>query len=443
MPFRFLVYLQSVRYFSVPRQNGSYIYPKIESIPKAILEQLHPHKKYTSQTAREYDLVWQAIHIGYTQGTHFYEGFERLPIKDEYVFIRSYFSPVWSVYVLLLRLLRLKNPFREVDAFLYARSVKKQQLATRALKHAAFKTFESDLVTSNPLVSVIIPTLNRYQYLRDVLTDLEKQTYPNFEVIVVDQSDDFSAEFYKEFEVPITLIHQKEKALWLARNRAVEVSKAEYLLFFDDDSRVAKDWILQHLRCLDYFKAEGSSGVSLSTVGDAIPAHYSYFRISDQLDTGNVLLKKSVFREIGLYDRQFEKQRMGDGEFGMRMYTNGFKNISNPYASRVHLKVGTGGLRQMGSWDAFRPKKLFAPRPIPSVLYFYRTYFGAKRTRFGLLKTLPPSIIPYKFKKSRKLKVLGVFISVFLLPLIGVQVLISWRKATQKLKEGPQIRGID
>ena len=440
MPFRFLLYLQPVRYFSIPRRNGTYIYPQIHCIPENILQKFTPHLRYTSKSAKEYDTVWQAVHAGFVGGDSYYTSFEKLPVKDEYVFIRSYFSAVWSWYVLLLRLFSFKNPFAEIKGFRYSQKVQKQQLANKALQYKDYTTFESTLVTSKPLVSVIIPTLNRYEYLSDVLKDLEKQTYAHFEVIVVDQSDDFSAEFYEEFNLDINLIHQKERALWLARNTAVEVSKANFLLFFDDDSRVASDWILQHLRCLDYFKAESSSGVSLSTVGDTIPEHYSYFRVADQLDTGNVLLKKSVFKGIGLYDRQFEKQRMGDGEFGMRLFMNGFKNVSNPNASRVHLKVGTGGLRQMGSWDAFRTKKLFAPRPVPSVLYFYRSYFGKRRAIFALLKSVPPSIIPYRFKRNKVLLLLGIFVSVFLLPLIFLQVMFSWKKASEKIKQGPFIR---
>lgn len=443
MPFRFLLYLQPVRYFSVPRLDGTFVYPTIESIPKAILGTLTPHEKYTSQQARDYDLAWQAIHIGYTGGTTFYRSFERLPLKDEYVFIRSYFSPVWALYVLLLRILSFNNPVTEIQAFLYANNVRRKRLTPQALKHDALAQFKSDLVASNPLVSVIIPTLNRYRYLRDVLSDLEKQSYTNFEVIVVDQSDAFEPQFYTSFNLNINLIRQEEKALWLARNTAIEASKAALLLFFDDDSRVGEDWILEHLRCLDYFKAEASSGVSLSTIGDTVPEHYAFYRISDQLDTGNVLLRKSVFDQIGLYDRQFEKQRMGDGEFGMRMYKHGLRNISNPKASRVHLKVGTGGLRHMGSWDAFRTKRLFAPRPIPSVLYFYRNYFGNKRARFALLKSVPPSIIPYRFKNNKVLLLFGIFVSVLLVPIICLQVALSWSKASHKLKEGPIIRKID
>src|SRR5690606_7855475 len=159
------------------------------------------------------------------------------------------------------------------------------------------------------------------------------------------------------------------------------------------------------LKTLDFFKADLSSGVSISTVGAEVPEHYSYFRWSDQLDTGNVLLKKEIFKKIGLFDRQFERQRMGDGEFGLRAYLNGYKNISNPKAKRIHLKVAQGGLRQMGSWDGFRPKKMFSPRPIPSVLYFYRKYFGNTAAKWALLRTVPLSIMPYQFKSNKPMMV--------------------------------------
>ena len=299
------------------------------------------------------------------------------------------------------------------------------------------------MVEKAPLVSIIIPTLNRYRYLKDVLEDLEKQTYTNFEVIVVDQSEPFKKQFYDDFSLNLNVIYQEEKALWLARNTAVEISKGSYILLFDDDSRVGPDWIIDHLKCIDFFNAEISSGVSISTLGAEVPKNYSFFRISDQIDTGNVLLKKEVFKTTGLFDRQFEKQRMGDGEFGLRCFLEGFRNISNPFAERLHLKVGSGGLRQMGSWDAFRTNKLFAPRPIPSVLYFYRRYFGNKRAMLALLKSVPPSIIPYRFKRNKILLLLGIFISIVLLPFIAIQVWISWRRATKKINQGPLIRAFN
>jgi GT2 family glycosyltransferase len=213
------------------------------------------------------------------------------------------------------------------------------------------------------------------------------------------------------------------------------------LLFFDDDSRVGSDWITNHLKCLDFFKADLSSGVSISKVGAKVPEHYAFFRLSDQLDTGNVLIKKDVFKAIGLFDRQFEKQRMGDGEFGLRAYLHGFLNVSNPHAKRLHLKVGSGGLREMGSWDAFRTQRWFSPRPIPSVLYFFRSYFGNVAAKRALWRTVPLSIMPYKFKTNKGMMLLGVFVSLLLTPIVLFQVFKSWRLSGKKLKEGALIEG--
>lgn len=94
----------------------------------------------------------------------------------------------------------------------------------------------------------------------------------------------------------------------------------------------------------------------------------------------------------------------------------------------------------MGSWDAFRTKKWFAPRPIPSVLYFFRIYFGNECAKYALLKTVPMSIMPYQFKKNKLLLILGVFISIITLPIILLKVLKSWKLASIKLKQGALIK---
>lgn len=443
MLFRFLKYVQPTRYFQLQKLDGNSVFPEIEELSPEIQSALLLDTGFMDPLAQEYDRSWQAIQLGYVGQAKTFRRIKTLPLQDEYRFLRKYFHPLWSVYVLAIRLLGLQNPFKEIRAYWDSRNVGRSSYMKRSLEYSKWDTFQSALLASNPLVSVIIPTLNRYDYLKDVLSDLEQQDYPNFEVIVVDQSEPFQEEFYSDYTLDLRIIHQEEKALWLARNTAIRQSHGELYLLFDDDSRVEADWIRNHLKCLDFFEAHLSSGVSISKVGDKIPENYRFFRISDQLDTGNVLIKKEVFQKVGLFDRQFEKQRMGDGEFGLRAYLAGFRNISNPYAERLHLKVGTGGLRQMGSWDGFRPKNWMGPRPIPSVLYFYRKYYGNARARWSLLKTVPPSIMPYRFKKNKKLLFLGIFISIVLSPIVLIQVYRSWQLSSDKLKQGPLINEID
>ncbi|HLV40393.1 glycosyltransferase family 2 protein [Xanthomarina sp.] len=442
MLFIFLKYLQPTHYFQIFKKDGFSVFPKIKYLPKEIVEQLELDTRFTSDIGMEYELSWQAIHKGYIGKSETYSSFEKVPIEDEYRFIRKYFHKVWVFYVLCLRLMAFNNPVKELKAWIQSRNVK-QISFSQALKYDTWEECTSTLILQKPLVSVVIPTLNRYDYLKDVLSDLEQQEYKNFEVLVVDQSEPFQPAFYTAFDLKLQLIRQEEKALWLARNTAIKIAKGEYILLFDDDSRVAPDWILSHVKCLDYFQSDLSSGVSISEVGAKTPANYNFFRVSDQLDTGNVLIRKSVFKKLGLFDRQFEKQRMGDGEFGLRAYLEGYLNISNPYAKRLHLKVGTGGLREMGSWDAFRSQNWLDPRPIPSVLYFHRKYFGNYNSRLGLLKTIPTSIMPYRFKGHRMYTILGAILFLFFMPVVLFQVNKSWRLASDKLSCGPLIETID
>jgi len=439
MLFNFLKYLQPTNYFSLQKYNNNSLFPIFERLPEHIKSQLEPDLNFKNKMAIQYDLSWQVVQKGYIGNAETITEVNKIPLEDEYRFAQKYFSSVWVFYVLVIRIFSFNNPIKEFYNWFKTRKVKRCTYLKNPIQYNNWHKYKSQLLKQEPKISVIIPTLNRYEYLKDVLLDLEKQNYKNFEAIVIDQSEPFQKHFYASFKLDLQVEHQEEKALWLARNTAIKLSKGDYLLFFDDDSRVDSDWITNHIKCLDFFNADISSGISISKVGAKVPEHYSFFKVSDQLDTGNVLIKKEVFLSIGLFDRQFEKQRMGDGEFGLRAYLNGFLNVSNPYAKRLHLKVGTGGLREMGSWDAFRTNKWFAPRPIPSVLYLFRKYFGNKSARYALLRTIPLSIMPYQFKKNKVLLILGVFVSVLILPIIAIQVCKSWRLSSKKIVEGALI----
>lgn len=442
MLFSFLKYLQPTHYFQLFTKENTSVFPIIEFLNDNALNQLSLDSNYESKYATEYDLSWQAIQNGFIKNTPTYSAFEKVSVKDNYRFIRKNFHKAWVFYVLALRLVSFKNPFVELKAWYHTRSVSRVNIKKKTLFNTDFKTYKSILIEASPKVSVVIPTLNRYEYLKDVLKDLELQDYQNFEVIVVDQSDVFDTNFYNDFNLNFNIIRQKEKALWLARNSAIKNAKGELIALSEDDVRIKKDWISAHIKCLDFFDARVSAGVFYPQ-GKEIPAERSFFSVASQFATGNAMLYKEVFKKVGLFDRQFEKQRMGDGEFGLRVYLNSIKSVSNPLASCVDIKASSGGLREMGSWDAFRPSNFFAPRPIPSVLYFFRRYFGKKASRLAMLRTIPLSIFPYQFKKNKPLLLIGTCITLLLFPLVIYQVSKSWSLATKKIKQGPLIETLD
>jgi glycosyltransferase involved in cell wall biosynthesis len=440
--FSFLKYIQPLWYYRLAFQsvNAGLLN---DLFNKSVIH-IESDKCYASEDAINMDKVYRALQMGIIPQDKLSLGksdkIDTIPNRnDNYIFVAKYFGKAKLVYVLLLRIIYLNNPILELIGFINAIKVQKIDITLNHCVYEDFNTVQSQIIQSNSLVTVVIPTLNRYEYLEDVLKDLEAQDYQNFEVIICDQTEIIPADFYSGWKLNIQLIKQEEKALWLARNRCIKQAKGEYILLFDDDSRVEPNWITNHLKCLDYFNVKVSAGVTHTLVGHGLGKKESYFHLSDVFDTGNSMVHIDVFKQVGLFDRQFEKMRMGDGEFGLRAILEGFLIVSNPYAMRVHLKVETGGLRQMGSWDALHPKSLFSPRPVPSVLYLARKYFGNGAAKFYLIQNIPFSFIPYKFKKSRYLKLAFLFILPLLTPIMLVVALKSWIKASTMLNEGAKI----
>ena len=442
MIFTFNRYLQPAWKFNVlPKSNmasSCYYHPHILPLQEDIA--LPTDERFETESARHADIglrAWNRGVLTYASGGAI-DKIRHMPppsVKDEYTFTYKYSGKFWATYVLLRRLLAFKNPVDEIRAYANGWKVKQVNRCAEPLQREGYHTFDSPLLQQAPLVSVIIPTLNRYTYLRNVLLDLEQQDYANFEVIVVDQSEPYDALFFTQFKLKLQVVHQKEKLLWTARNNAVKMSKADYLLFFDDDSRVAPDWITQHVKTLDYFDADISAGVSLAVIGAKVPENYSYFRWADQFDSGNALVKRSVFHQVGLFDLNFNKQSMGDGEFGLRAYQQGMRSISNPYARRTHLKVSAGGLREIGHWDGFRPKKWFAPKPIPSVVYLYKKYYPKALCREAIFMGVLLSNVSYKNKRNSYMLVVSLLLTVVKAPLLLVQYLKARRIALAMLQK--------
>lgn len=99
----------------------------------------------------------------------------------------------------------------------------------------------------NPYFSVIIPVYNRAQLLERSLGSVLKQSFRDFEVIVVDDgSDDHFSEAITKFQdLRLKVIRLSQNhGVSFARNRAVEKSKGSFLAFLDSDD----EWLAHKLQ---------------------------------------------------------------------------------------------------------------------------------------------------------------------------------------------------
>lgn len=96
-----------------------------------------------------------------------------------------------------------------------------------------------------PLISVIIPIYNVEKYLRQCIESLLQQTYPNTEIILIDDgSKDNSGKICDEYAEKccnVFVVHKENAGLGMARNTGLEHITGKYVAFVDSDDWLCKD----------------------------------------------------------------------------------------------------------------------------------------------------------------------------------------------------------
>lgn len=96
--------------------------------------------------------------------------------------------------------------------------------------------------------SVIVPVFKKERYLERCIKTLEAQSYDNYEVILVDDGSPDRCptlcDFYSRQYDNITVIHQENSGVSVARNNGASIAKGEYLCFLDADDEWLADFLL-------------------------------------------------------------------------------------------------------------------------------------------------------------------------------------------------------
>ena len=100
-------------------------------------------------------------------------------------------------------------------------------------------------------ISIIVPVYNVIDYLPQCLDSLLCQTHSNIEIIIIDDgSSDGCSELIDEYarhDQRIKSFHTKNSGLSAARNRGLDASSGDYLMFVDSDDYVERDFCKEAL----------------------------------------------------------------------------------------------------------------------------------------------------------------------------------------------------
>ena len=195
-------------------------------------------------------------------------------------------------------------------------------------------------------VSVIIPCYNSGKTIIETVKSIEKQTWSNIDLIIVnDGSDDHLTKKVLSNLTNVRIINKKNAGLSSARNEGIKNSKGNFILFLDAD-----DWIEINAisKMMEFIKKNRANVVFCDTLleGESQGTRKRYYNFFEQLFVNHIpyclLIKKEIFKKVGNYD---EGMKLGyeDWEFNIRLAKNGLfpKRIKQPL---FHYRVTKSGM---------------------------------------------------------------------------------------------------
>ncbi len=219
----------------------------------------------------------------------------------------------------------------------------------------------------NPSVSVVIPTFNRADTIVRAIESVLKQSYHNVDVIVVDDNADGSLgreateevmQQYVNNERVKYLKHHYSKNGSAARNTGARASDSKYIAFLDDDDEFLPKKIESQVKLLEQLdNTWGCCYSKFSTEKEGKFLIYEENREGDlyvdvltrniMLAAGsNLLVKKSVFDEVGGFDESFKRSQ--DVEFLVKV----LRKYKIAYDSNYGLIVHVGNGHSIIDFDA-------------------------------------------------------------------------------------------
>lgn len=188
--------------------------------------------------------------------------------------------------------------------------------------------------SATPLVSCIIACYNRPDYVREAIQSALDQTYPNLEIIVVDDgSTDDTPEVLASYGDKIKVVRQANSGTAAARNAGIAVSHGKYLAWLDSDDA----WLPQKIAVqVEVAERHAEIGVVFTLCqamdengnppppSEPLPVPQGVIRedilrmlvVESQVMTPSCLVRRETFDRAGWYDPEFSAE---DWELNLRL----------------------------------------------------------------------------------------------------------------------------
>ncbi|MFH1593073.1 MAG: glycosyltransferase family 2 protein [Candidatus Omnitrophota bacterium] len=204
---------------------------------------------------------------------------------------------------------------------------------------------------------IIIPIWNQLEETRACIDSIKKNTDPCYRLILVDNASGRETAQYLEncsnsmLDCEVTLLKNGENLGFIkAVNRGISVSQAPYVCVLNNDTIVLKGWLKE---AINVFQRDAHIGIvnpSSNSLGQPMPHDPSsdkYLKdVESQsgkfVDLGSafgfcMLIRRTIFEEIGLFDETYGMGYFEDTDFSLRAKAKGYRAVRS-FASYVYHK---------------------------------------------------------------------------------------------------------
>ena len=220
-----------------------------------------------------------------------------------------------------------------------------------------------------PEVSIIIPTLDRYVDLQRTLRDLERQSYQDYELLVIDQSEHRKEALVRSWNSRLRYFASSQKSASAGRNLGIRMAKGSILLFIDDDVIIDDpDFLKKHVRHYVDPDVPWVVGASLEKRFDQqlryerhrrsfrpavgwlyFPSNYGCFCRVAVGRSNNLSVRKELAVAVGGMDENYRKgAHREEADFCLRVVERAGLFLFDPDARLIHVGNSQGGIR---SWN--------------------------------------------------------------------------------------------
>ncbi len=230
------------------------------------------------------------------------------------------------------------------------------------VKEIRFEEEQSRNVAIHRTASVIIPTFNRWKTLQETLSALERQTWPNFEVLIVDDgSTDGTSERLGQWRgrgqgnIDFKNFHQQNLKPGQARNHGLRYATGDIVIFIGDDTIPDPNFVESHmtrhnemgeacavLGFTDWHRERMQVTPFLEFINTDGPQFgYGHFQDGDDVPfscfyTSNISIPRTILGDEPFHPA-FDFVNWEDVELGYRLSLRGLRIIYNSGARTRHL----------------------------------------------------------------------------------------------------------